>query len=83
MAEKSGTGQGGKSFQDRVLAGEVRSLALDKLKEILEGKGEYAEDINFKKAVILKLAGTVLPRLNEVGGRDGEPIQSSITVKFG
>lgn len=56
-------------YTDRVLAQEVRSLTLKKIKEVLEG--EHSE---FQKAVLLKLAGTVLPRLSEVTGEDGRAI---------
>lgn len=65
-----GTGRGGKNFQDRELAAQVRSLALSQIKEILE-RDEWDE---LKKAVVLKLAGTVLPRLNEHTGEGGAPI---------
>lgn len=69
MAVKNGTGQGGKSFQDRELAAKVRSLTLDRILKILtKGNGRLYE------AVIIKLAGTVLPRLNEHSGPDGAPI---------
>jgi len=83
MNAPNGTGKGGKSFQDRELSAKVRSLTMETLRDILEGTGEYADDLKFKKAVILKLAGTVLPRLTEHAGEGGDPIQHSITVKFG
>ena len=41
-----GTNKGGKSFQDRVLASEVRSLALDEIKKVLTG-----DDEEYKKAL--------------------------------
>lgn len=82
MAEKSGTGQGGKSFQDREMAAKVRRLSLERLKEILEGTGKYSKDKNFQKAVILKLAGTVLPRLNEHAGPDNGSIPIGIKITF-
>jgi len=66
----SHTGQGGKSFQDRELAAEVRSLTLREIKKALY----LPDDDAFKRAVILKLAGTVLPRLNEHSGPEGTPI---------
>lgn len=70
----SRTGQGGKSFQDREQAARVRTLALAKIEKILKGK-----KTRFQEAVILKLAGTVLPRLNEVTGEDGGPIKVDIS----
>ena len=60
----------GKSFQDRELASEVRSLALTQIKRALEN----SKDEEFKKAILLRLSTTILPRLNEVSGPDGKPI---------
>ena len=34
---------------------------------------------DYKKAMLLKLANTVLPRLNEHTGEDGGPIKQDIT----
>ena len=65
----NGTGKGGKSFNDRVLAAEVRTLTLEEIKKALTG-----DDLDYKKAVVLKLAGTILPRINEHSGPDGAPI---------
>lgn len=63
-------GAGGKSFQDRELAARVRTLALTEIETILKRK----KMDKLKEAVILKLAGTVLPRLNEHGGPDGSEL---------
>ncbi|MDQ0316412.1 hypothetical protein [Amorphus orientalis] len=80
--QSSGTGKGGKSFQDRELAASVRSLALTQIKEILEGNSkEYKDDKEFKKALILKLSTNILPRLNEHSGPDGEGIKTIIIQK--
>lgn len=64
-----GNGQGGKSMQDRELAAEVRKLTLLEIKKALKGK-----DKDFKEAIILRLAVSILPRLNEHSGPDGLPI---------
>lgn len=64
-------GSKGKSFNDRLLAGEVRSLALEHVKKILDP--EY-EDKQFQKAMLLKLATNILPRLNEHTGEDGKEL---------
>lgn len=66
----SGTGQGGKTMQDRELAARVRTLALGEIEKILQ-KPEH----KLYSQVIVKLAGTVLPRLNEHSGTDGEPLK--------
>ena len=63
---KLATGGKGKSFNDRELAAEVRTLTLEEIKKSLQG-----DDIEFKKAVILRLAGSILPRL--VGGDPDNP----------
>lgn len=57
-------------YTDRILAQEVRSLTLKKIKAVLESD----EDKEFQKALLLRLAGSVLPRLNEHTGEDGSPI---------
>jgi hypothetical protein len=65
---------GGKSLQDRQLAASVRSLALGEIKKYLEAKEDGYKDKEMKSALLLKLAPSLLPRLNEVSGQDGEPI---------
>lgn len=67
---------GGKSLQDRELAAEVRSLTLQKIKAIftLPRVDMNSSEAALHDAILIKLAGTVLPRLNEVTGEGGEPI---------
>ena len=56
-------------MQDRELAARVRSLALSEIEKVLKRKkGRLYE------AVLIKLAGSVLPRLNELSGPEGSPI---------
>ena len=65
----SGIGQGGVDMDKRDLANEARSLTLKEcIKYLKRGKGKMYE------AVLLKLAGQVLPRLTEHTGEDGKPI---------
>jgi hypothetical protein len=64
---------GGKSRQDRILAARVRNKTLSEIEKVLDG-----EDSDYKKQLVLKLAGTVLPRLNEHTGEDGEAINVNI-----
>lgn len=64
------TGGKGKSFNDRELAAEVRTLALKEIKKALKGP-----DSEFKEQVILRLSNSLLPRLNELTGEDGKAIQ--------
>jgi len=67
---------GGKTLNDRKLASEVRTLSLQKIKALLEMPEVKmkTDDYELYKAVLIKLAGTVLPRLNEHSGPDGEPL---------
>jgi hypothetical protein len=68
---KNGLGNiGGKSLNDRKLAADVRSLALKEIKGILEQVGLT----EMKKQIILKLAPSLLPRLNEHSGEDGKDL---------
>jgi hypothetical protein len=59
----------GITLNDRKLAADVRTLSLKEMKKVLEGNDE-----DFKKQLILKLASSALPRLNEITGEDGDPI---------
>lgn len=62
-------GNYGKSFNDRVLAAEVRTLTLEQCKKWLKkGKG------SMYSMVLNNLSRNVLPRLNEVTGEDGGPL---------
>ncbi len=64
------------SYTDRVLATRVRTLALEEVeKALLKKKGKLYE------AVLIKLAGTVLPRLNELSGVDGKDLIVQITAE--
>lgn len=74
MANKgSGTGQGGKSMQDRELAARVRSLALHEIEKVLKNTKN-----KLYGPVLIKLAGSVLPRLNEHTGENGGVIPMPI-----
>lgn len=64
-------GNKGVSFNDRLLAGQVRNLALDHLKRILDPK---FKDKEFQAEMLLKIAPNLLPRLNEVTGEGGKAL---------
>lgn len=70
----SGTGQGGKSYNDRLLAAAVRTKALQDIQKVLDGKSEVEKWGQFKKQILLNLSKSILPRLNEHTGRDGEDL---------
>lgn len=72
--------QGGKSFQDRELAARVRSLTLLECEKALKNR---EEDEKLYQAVLLKLAGGVLPRLNEHAGEGGGPVIFEVAKEVG
>lgn len=63
-------GAKGISFNDRELAGQVRTLALNKVYAILD-KGEKHK---LYAPVLLNLTRSLLPRLGEITGENGSPI---------
>lgn len=60
---------------DRELGARVRRLTLRQIEKILLG-----EDEAYKKEIIMKLAPSILPRINEVSGDGGDPIKITIEV---
>lgn len=72
---------GGKSLQDRKLAASVRNLTLKKIQAVLEAPIEKMKKAEYElyKAILIKLAGSILPRLNEHTGDDGDPIRFSLS----
>ncbi len=66
---------GGQPHYRRELAGEVRDLTLKEIRDILLDKETVNYPKDFRQQVILKLAGTVLPRVNEISGEDGGALQ--------
>lgn len=69
-----GTNQG-KSFNDRELAAKVRTLALEKVFNILKDEDHYLFE-----AVVTRLVPNLLPRLNVLSGdEDGGPLHVEIS----
>lgn len=60
---------------DRELGARVRRLTLKQIEKILLGTDEA-----YKKEVIMKLAPSILPRINEHSGEGGEPMKITIEV---
>lgn len=62
----------------------IKDLTLDQIELILTGKAikigdkEYTPSLDFYQQLILKLAGNVVPRTQEVTGEDGAPLAISI-----
>lgn len=67
----------GIGVNDRKLGAQIRRLTLRKIEKILAD--DYPDEA-FQKAVILKLASTVLPRINEHSGEDGESIKVTVEI---
>jgi len=61
--------KGNPGYNSMVLAGKVRDLALTQILEVLQGNDE-----EYKKALLLKISTSLLPRLNEHSGPNGGDI---------
>ena len=72
---------GGKSLNDRKLAAKVRTLTLKQILKLLStDRSEMSDwEKDLYKQVFIKLSGTVLPRLNEHTGEDGEKLIITIS----
>lgn len=70
----------GKQKDEREQSKELRNLVIGECLNILSGKQKVEK--RFKEALILKLAGTILPRLTEVTGEDGGPLTVQV-IKYG
>jgi hypothetical protein len=75
--------QGGKTLNDRKLAAEVRTLALHKVKKILQTEPADDEARRLHDAVLLRLSATILPRLNEHTGADGDTLPPLTVINYG
>jgi hypothetical protein len=74
---KGNKGGGAPVMNDRVLAAAVRNLTMLQILDIYSGEHPLWS-AELQRQVILKLASTVLPRLNEHSGEDGGPIEQRI-----
>ena len=66
----------GQTGYNKVLGHTVRNLTLKIIEDALDKESPNYKNYNdeFRNALILRLAGTLLPRLNEHSGEDGGPI---------
>ena len=72
-----------KATYDLTITKEVRNKALGDILEVLNETANVANFGEYKKQMLLKLATTVLPRVNEHSGIDGEPIQiQGVEISF-
>ena len=65
--------KGGKTFNDREQSARVRGLVLDAIEKVYKGTDANLSQRQWE--LTLRMATTVLPRLNEHTGEDGGPIQ--------
>ena len=70
----------GIALNDRKLGANVRNLSLRLIEKYL--KDETPENDKFRKDLLLKLATNVLPRITQLEGEDGRPIQISISKEI-
>jgi len=59
---------------DRKLSADVRRVSLKKILKILTREDLDEEEKAFHNALLLKMAGSLLPRLNEVTGAEGREL---------
>jgi hypothetical protein len=78
----SGTGQGGKSLQDRALAAKVRTKGLQELYLILNDSPKVKKWSPAKLQTIQRLAPSLLPRLNEHTGEGGGALKITFDNAF-
>ena len=71
-----GNSGGTKSLNDRRLSAEVRSLTLNKIKKLLEQPASERTDAEYTlfSAVLLKLSGSILPKLQYHSDGEGEAL---------
>ncbi len=56
------------------LSGKVRGKALKEIEAILDDKKCKKYNKEFRQQLVLRLAGSVLPRIQEISGPDGKEI---------
>ena len=62
----------GQDYEERKQSRLLRNLVTEECIDILQKKIKVSKE--FRQAMLLKLAGNVLPRLNEISGPEGKPI---------
>ena len=64
----------GLEFNDRKLAGELRTKTMQEIFLIVNDDKKVKKFSAYKKAMLLVLAKSILPRLNELTGENGGPL---------
>ena len=65
--------RGGKTYEDRIKSSKVRDKVLDAILNVYSGKAHKLSQRQWE--LTLRMATTVLPRLNELTGPDGEELK--------
>ncbi len=68
------------TFYKQKLSGEVRDLTLRAIKSVLLDIRCKNHSKEFRQQLLLRLAGSVLPRINENSGPDGGPMQAEVII---
>ena len=71
----------GVSLNDKKLAANVRTTALTLIKKYLDDDSEANE--KYKKDLLLRMSGSLMPRLNEHSGDEGGPIIVQLSQVIG
>lgn len=66
------------TYYKQKLSGEVRDLTLREIKKVLTDTRHRTHSKEFRQQMLLRLAGSVLPRIQEHSGLDGQPV----VIKF-
>lgn len=61
---------------------QLRNQVIEDSLKVFANKTEVEKWSQFRKDLLMKYAGSVLPRLQEVSGRDGEPLNISFDNSF-
>ncbi len=69
--------KGGKTYEDRIKSSEVREKVLDAILAVYSGRENKLSKKQWE--LTLRMATTVLPRLNEHAGEGGGPLQVELS----
>jgi hypothetical protein len=69
----------GVKFEDRVQSARTRAKGLNAIERVLDDK-DISKWSDYKKQLLLRLAPSILPRINQFENDDGEPFE--IVVKL-
>ena len=72
--------KGGHPYYSRILSADVRDLTLREIRRVLLDKRCKSHTKEFRQQLILRLAGSVLPRIQENSGPGGGPMEMNAQV---